>query len=143
MVELGVLNDINWLGVLVATLAYFVLGALWYSPMLFGKRWMRAAGIAEPAEGEGPGPAIYLMPLISSLLASVALAMIARAMNASGAGDGLELGLIVGLGFVISVMLTTATFETHKPEPWVWFALTAGYHFVGVILASIIVSVLD
>ena len=141
--ELGVLNDINWLGVLAATLAYFVLGALWYSPMLFGNRWMKSAGMPEPAAGEGPGPAIYLMPLISSLLASVALAMIARAMNASGAGDGLQLGLVVGVGFVVSLMLTTATFEAQKPEPWVWFVLTGGYHFVGVVIAAIVVCVLD
>lgn len=141
--EFGVLSDINWLGVLLATLAYFVLGAVWYSPALFGNRWMRSAGMPEPTAGEGPGPAIYVMPLISSLIASVALAMIATAMNASGVGDGLQLGLVVGLGFAISVMLTTATFEAQKPEPWVWFALTAGYHFVGLVVASIIVCVLD
>ena len=33
-----VLQQINWLAVLVAGLAYFFLGALWYS-VLFGKKW--------------------------------------------------------------------------------------------------------
>ena len=27
--------------VVVATIAQFVLGAVWYSPLLFGKRWMQ------------------------------------------------------------------------------------------------------
>ncbi len=33
--------EVNYMLVLVATLAQFVLGALWYSPLLFGKWWMQ------------------------------------------------------------------------------------------------------
>ena len=35
--------EVNWLAVLAATVAAFVLGGLWYSPVLFGKRWQAAA----------------------------------------------------------------------------------------------------
>ena len=35
-------SQINYLAVLVAALSTFILGGLWYSPMLFGKAWMRA-----------------------------------------------------------------------------------------------------
>ena len=35
------------LPVLVAAVAVFVLGALWYSPILFGKAWVRAHGYTE------------------------------------------------------------------------------------------------
>jgi hypothetical protein len=34
-------STINYLAVLVAALSTFVLGGLWYSPMLFGKAWMQ------------------------------------------------------------------------------------------------------
>ena len=53
-------NDLNWLAVIVAALAYFVIGALWYAPPVFGKAWMAAGGMTvEP--GDGPGPAISLV----------------------------------------------------------------------------------
>jgi hypothetical protein len=39
---------VNYLAVLVAAITVFVLGWLWYSPLLFYKPWMRARGI-DPA----------------------------------------------------------------------------------------------
>ena len=35
---------VNLIGILVATLIGMVLGAIWYSPMLFGKQWMKSIG---------------------------------------------------------------------------------------------------
>ena len=34
-----VFSNINWFALLIATLAYFMLGALWYSKALFGNKW--------------------------------------------------------------------------------------------------------
>jgi len=38
---------INYLAVLVATVVNFVLGGLWYSPLLFGKKWMALMNVTE------------------------------------------------------------------------------------------------
>lgn len=38
------LSEINWLGLLLGSVAGFALGAVWYGP-LFGKAWMAALGI--------------------------------------------------------------------------------------------------
>jgi len=71
------LNDLNWLAVIVAALAYFVIGALWYAPPVFGKAWMAAGGMTvEP--GDGPGPAIFAVPLVGSVLSAAALGWLAR-----------------------------------------------------------------
>jgi len=40
-------NQINWLAVFAAALSTFVIGGLWYSPVLFGKVWMRVNGFSE------------------------------------------------------------------------------------------------
>ena len=37
------LGDLNWLAVLVAALVYFILGAIWYAPPIFGRAWMRGS----------------------------------------------------------------------------------------------------
>ena len=61
-----VLGDLNWLAVIVAAIAYFAIGALWYSPPVFGTAWMSAGGVsAEEIEG-GPGAAVYAVPLVGA-----------------------------------------------------------------------------
>ena len=37
----------NIVAVLVSALLAFVIGGLWYSPILFAKAWMREAGLTE------------------------------------------------------------------------------------------------
>jgi hypothetical protein len=39
--------EINWLAVVVAAIACFLLGGLWYSPVLFGKAWQRETGLTD------------------------------------------------------------------------------------------------
>jgi hypothetical protein len=136
------LGDVDWLAVILAALAYFVIGAAWYAPPLFGKAWMAAGGIPDPREsgGGGPGPAIYAVPLIGSVLSAIALGMIAVATDTIG--EGVVLGLVVGVGFAISIALVTATFESAKPKPFVWGGINAGYHFVGNLVAAIIIAAL-
>lgn len=139
-VDLGHLGVLNWLAIAVATLAYFALGGVWFLPGMFGKAWSRSMGWDMPEGAEGPGAAIYIGPLLTSLVASIALALLAEATRADGAGDGLILGLVVGLGIAGSVLLLTAVFDPKKPEPRTWFAITGGYHIAGLTLASVIIS---
>ena len=45
---------VNYLAVLAAAVSAFVLGGLWYSPLLFAKKWMAYTGHADCGEGEQP-----------------------------------------------------------------------------------------
>jgi len=38
--------EINFVAVVVAAVAYFVLGWVWYSPEVFGKAWMKELKIS-------------------------------------------------------------------------------------------------
>ena len=136
------LGDVDWLAVILAALAYFVIGAIWYAPPVMGKTWMAAGGMADMRDGEGPGPAIYAVPLIGSLLSAIALGMIALATGTDTVGEGIVLGLVVGIGFAISISLVTATFESTKPRPFTWGAVNAGYHFVGNVVAAVIIALM-
>ncbi len=134
------LGDLNWLAVLVAALAYFAIGAAWYAPPVFGRMWMEAGGMPMPEAGARPSPAIYLTPLIGSLLSAIALALLAEASATDAAGEGIVLGLVVAIGFAVSIAFVTAQFESQKPKPMVWGAVNAGYHAVGTLIAAIIVA---
>jgi hypothetical protein len=133
------LDDLNWLAVLVAALAYFVVGAAWYAPALFGKVWTRAGGLEMP-EGQRPDPVVFVTPLVGSILAAIALGMLAVATETDSLGEGVVLGLVTGVGFAIGISFVTAQFESNKPNRMVWGAVNAGYHFVGTLVAAIIIA---
>jgi Protein of unknown function (DUF1761) len=139
-VSFDVLSDLNWLAILVAALAYFAIGAAWYAPPVFGKVWMAAGGMSMPEEGTRPSPAIYLTPLLGSVLSAVALGMLAEASATDTLEEGIVLGLVVAIGFAVSIAFVTAQFESQKPKPMVWGAVNAGYHVVGTLLAAIIIA---
>lgn len=134
-----VLGELNWLAVIVATIAYFALGAVWFARAVFGKAWMRSMDWEMP-EGEQPGPALYIGPLITCLLASIAVGMLAEATGSDTVTEGITLGLVVGVGVAGSVLFVTGVFDPKKPHPMTWFAVSAGYHLVGMLIASVIVS---
>jgi hypothetical protein len=134
-----VLGDLNWLAVLAAAVAYFVLGALWYAP-IFGKVWAAAGGFDLPEPGSRPSPAIYLTPLVGSVLSAIALGMIAKASGTDTFLEGIVLGLVVAIGFALSISFVTAQFESQKPKPMVWGAVNGGYHVVGNLVAAIIIA---
>jgi hypothetical protein len=134
------LGDLNWLAVLVAAIAYFAIGAAWYAPPVFGKIWMEAGGMVMPERDSRPGAAIYITPLIGSVLSAVALGLLAAVTGTDSMMEGIALGLVVAIGFALPISLVTAQFETQKPKPMVWGAVNAGYHVVGNLVAAIIVA---
>jgi hypothetical protein len=134
------LSDLNWLAVLVAAIAYFAIGAAWYAPPVFGKAWAAAGGFALPEPGTRPSSAIYVTPLVGSVLSAIALGMLASATKTNSFLEGIALGLVVAIGFAVPISLVTAQFETTKPKPMVWGAVNAGYHVVGNLVAAIIVA---
>lgn len=134
-----VIGDLNWLAVIVATIAYFAFGALWFAQATFGKAWARSLGW-DP-EGQSPGIALYIGPLITCLVATIAVAMLAAATGSDTFGEGVVLGVVVGVGVAAAVLFVTGIFDPKKPEPRTWFAITAGYHLVGLLIASVIVSI--
>jgi uncharacterized membrane protein len=139
-VSFDVLGELNWLAVIVAALAYFVLGALWYAPPVMGKTWMAAGGMEMPTDGQRPGFGIYAVPLVGSVLSAVALGMLAEATTTDTVGEGFVLGLVVAVGFAVAIALVTATFESNKPKPMVWGAINAGYHALGIVVAALIIG---
>ena len=134
------LSDLNWLAVVVGAIAYFAIGALWYSPVVFGDMWMAAGGLTQEQTGEGPRVAIYAVPLIGSLLSAIALGMLAESTWTDTLGEGLVLGVVAAVGFAFAISLVTATFESTKPKPMVWGAVNAGYHIVGILVAAAIIG---
>ncbi|HET6744893.1 MAG TPA: DUF1761 domain-containing protein [Candidatus Limnocylindria bacterium] len=135
------LSTINWLAVIVGTVIYFALGALWYSPVLFAKPWQRSIGWDEAKTPPEMNPTSYAVPFVAYLGMAIATALLAAATGSDTFGEGIVLGLVVGVGFATMHSVVDATFDPNRPQPWTWFAITASYNLIGLMIVAVLVSI--
>ena len=64
-------TGLNWLAVIVGTVAAFLLGWVWYSPVLFGKKWAEGSGVSLDNASKMP-----VLAMLSQLFALLALAIV-------------------------------------------------------------------
>ena len=133
------LSDVNYLAVLVAALAYFALGAVWYIPPVMGTTWQKAGGI-EVAEGEGPNPVLFVGTYIAYAVAGLATALLAVGTGSDTAAEGVVLGLIVGVGFAFTAAGVSALYD-RKPQPMVWWLVNGIFNVIGLVVVAAIISV--
>jgi hypothetical protein len=129
-----VLAHINWLAVIVAALAPFAIGSLWYGP-LFSRPWMALTGIKPGTPGQNSMPLTFGTAAVLNLITATSLAMFI------GGGDwsfGLFAGFMAGFTFVAMAFGVTYVFESRPLKLWL---INAGYNVVvftvmGVILGA-------
>ena len=127
--------SLNWLAILVATVAGFMIGGVWYGP-LFGKAWMNALGKTE--DDIEPTPAPFIISFITSAVTAIVLAALLPALGITSAVNGALFGLAMGIGFIATAMGSDAAFCGWPTALW---AIQAGYRVtytvvMGAILAA-------
>jgi len=115
---------VNLLAILVAALAGFAVGALWYGP-LFGKDWRRESGITMEKARPANMPKVYGTVLILNLIAAASLAMFIG--PTATWGFGLFAGFMTGLTFVSTALGVIYLFESRSLRLWL---INAGYQVV-------------
>lgn len=132
-----VFQHINWLAVLVAGLAYFFLGALWYT-VLFGKKWQsyNSALMNQPDAKKG-STGTMIISFILMLICAFGLSLIVTRLNLSGWQVGLKLGILTGVFFGVTAISISYVYEK---KPFGLHFINGLYTVVGNIIAAIIVS---
>jgi hypothetical protein len=132
-------NNLNWLAILVAALVYFVLGALWYSKILFAKRWISdlKIDVNSPDAKKGMGM-MFGGSLVLMFIQSLAIAILAERIGIRGDGwmSGLKLGALAGCCFCAA---STGVNYLYEKKPMSLFLINAGYAIAGNIIAGIII----
>lgn len=131
--------EINYLAILAAAIAAMALGALWYSPLLFGKQWTKLMGWGEtmPESAKKSATKGYTIQFIASLVMMYVLAHFVFVWGAATASEALQLGFFVWLGFVAPVMIGPQLWEG---KSWKLFAIGAGYQLVALLVAAEILT---
>ncbi len=131
------LSDINWLAVIVATIAYSAFSGIWHRQFAFGKKWENAMGFNRP-ENWKETTIYFIVPSISCFTTSIVIAVLINLLNVSSFKDALILGLLTGIGFATAVTFTNAVIPTMK-KPLVFGAITGTAHALGITLVSLII----
>ena len=133
--------DVNYLAVVVSAIVGMVIGALWYSPMLFGKMWMKLSGVTDKemkkAKEKGMSKS-YALAFLGSLLMSCILAHFVYYTQASTVLEGMQTGFWIWLGFVATIMLGMVLWEG---KSWKLYFVKAAHELVALAVMGAILAV--
>lgn len=130
-----ILSGVNWLAVVVATVAAFLLGGLWYSKALFGSAWMQEVGLSEDAISNANMGKTFGGTIILQTLAATALSAFLGADSTWL--SGLQTGIWVGLFWIATSYGVTYLFEQRSTR---LFLINAGYYVVLYVIMGTIIG---
>jgi hypothetical protein len=129
-------NQINWLAVVAAALSTFVVGVLWYSPVLFGKVWLKANGFTEAQAQSFNKARAFGGAFLLALVMSANLAMF-LADPTTTLLWGMTAGALAGVGWVAAGLAVVALFENRS---WSYILVNGGYLIVSFVLMGAILG---
>lgn len=126
------------ISVLVAAVASYAFGALWY--MALAKPWMAAAGV-EVGENGRPANSAAAMPYVIAFIAAVIVAGMMRHMFTLSGIEGPAKGLIAGLGAGLFLAAPwIATNNGFAGRPMKLTIIDGGYATIGCAIIGLVLT---
>jgi len=126
------MSEINLLAVLLAAVSSFLLGGLWYSPVLFGRVWNRENG-SQPQTGH---PAkVFGVSFVFSLIAAFCFAYWLG--GKPPLAEALQAGLLAGFGIAATSIGMNYQFSQRTFKLWL---VDGGYHTVQFLLFGLVLG---
>jgi hypothetical protein len=122
---MGVFTGVNLVAVIVAAVTYFIIGAVWYSPILFGNEWLKEMKIKPTGMKKDRMALCMGGSFASELLTAFVLAAVVRVSNADGLVPGANAGFLLGVGLLATSIITNYLYEDRSLK---LYAINAGYH---------------
>jgi hypothetical protein len=131
----NVLNEMNWLAILITTVVFSILGGIWFT-LFFGKSYAYSLGQNYDPK-ERPKPLFIVGPFICGLVTIMSISILVYTLNISSLKEAIILGLVIGLGIMSSTSVNTAI-NPNIPRPLLYGLISGGYFTLSSILGSII-----
>jgi len=132
---------IKYPAVIVATLVHYILGGLWYSPLLFGNKFIQLINWTpeqlRQVESQSHAKELALAFVMSLVLVYI-LAHFVQYTKATNALGGIQTAFWLWLGFVVTTQAPTVIFERRS---FGLFAINVAYQLVGCALAGAILAI--
>lgn len=134
-----VVTGINYIPVLFASIASMIIGFAWYSPSLFGKRWMKLMGYTPKSlekDKQGMGK-VFLLSFLSTIVMALVLANIIRYIGFVRWQAGAYVGFWMWLGFIAPVQMTQVLFGK---QSWELFGINTGHQLASILVMGAILA---
>lgn len=130
-------HQLNFVAILVSAVIVWMLGALWYSPLLFAKPWVAIVG-----RKMGEKPKGVIRGMIGSLIGDILLCLVLSHITVWSGADsflhGALIGVILWLGFVAGPLYPQSVYEG---RPFAYFAINGGYWLVSLVAITGLLTV--
>lgn len=134
-------SAINWIAVVVAAIAFFVLGAIWYGPV-FGKTWQKGVGLSDEELKSANMGKLFGSAFVFALIITVGMAIFFFGFgtdpeNPMDATMGAMYGLMTGIFFILPSTCMNYLFARKSAS---LMLIDSGYHIVAYTLVGIILG---
>ncbi|MFO0861192.1 MAG: DUF1761 domain-containing protein [Phycisphaerales bacterium] len=137
---LSKLNEVNWLAVVVAGVAMFLIGGIWYGAV-FAKLWQRLHGYTDEQvkamQKARPPQVFFSIMIVAYLLGAVAMAVLAVNLGLHGVFEGAVFGAFIWLFATTAIGLTD---QITRTRPFAAYVLDSSYQLVAFVVAGIILA---
>ena len=123
----------DFVAVLVAALAGFVVGGAWYSPLLLGELWMRESGVTQEQIDASNKGRTFAITFVALLIMSYCLEMFIGPTTEIGEGfysrsqQGAFYGFLTGFGWLFFAVVVVGLFEQRSVK---YMLINGGYWVV-------------
>ncbi|MES2826590.1 MAG: DUF1761 domain-containing protein [Bacteroidota bacterium] len=131
------MSTLNWAAIVAATIAGFLIGGLWYSPLLFAKAWMKENGFTEEGMKNSNMGKIFGLTFLFSFIMAFNLAMFLNDSKTDAAW-GATAGFLAGFGWVAMAIFINGQFERKTTR---YMLINAGYMTVTLTVMGLILGV--
>lgn len=133
------LADLNLIAVLIGIVSNMVLGALWYSPILFGNIWLKLMGKSSDDISKGNSNKSMSFAIIPAILMIFTLAITLLFIGAETILQGMLVASIMSIGYIGTSSFNLVLFEGRGVKITL---IHLGYAFVSLNIASIILTLM-
>ena len=130
---------VNYLAILIAGVAGWIVGAIWYG--VLGKSWLAALGKTKAEIGAKQGTPAFYVPFVLALVAALVMAWVLAGLlghlGAYSVRGGIISGAFCWLGFVVTTITVNNAFAGRKP---MLTAIDAGHWLAVLVVMGAIVG---
>jgi prepilin signal peptidase PulO-like enzyme (type II secretory pathway) len=112
------IQDINIIAVVIASLAAFVAGAVWYMDSVFGKPWKRAVGLTDKKIKSANMPQVMGVSLVTIVVSAAALDVLTNVLVLTEFYQGALFGILIAVAVIGSNKLMQVMFEQRPIQYW-------------------------
>ncbi len=124
---------VSYPAIVTVGIVSYLLGSLWYSKFLFGKKWRQSIGKTESEYQYMIKPWIYVLTFICLLIAEYVLSIFIQFSGASTLWYGILAGFLCWFGFVACISLFQILFAGRPFSLWL---INSGYSLLAMIFGG-------